>query len=189
MSYLTMRELKAIGFRSLGRGVLLSKKCSLFGASLIDLGDYSRIDDFCILSAGSGGITIGRNVHIACYSSLIGAGAIVIDDFANISSRVAVYSSNDDYSGDYMTNPTVPSEFTNVTHGPVVIEKHVIVGAGSVILPNVRIGICSAIGALSLVKSNCPAFGLYAGVPAKFIRNRPRTVLDLEEAFLGADAP
>lgn len=75
----------------------------------------SRIDEFCVLLAGTGGIVIGNNVHIAVFCSLIGKEVIKINDFANLSSRVSIYSSSDDYSGEYMTNPTIPSHLTNVT--------------------------------------------------------------------------
>jgi galactoside O-acetyltransferase len=62
---------------------------------------------------------------------------------------VAIFSSNDDYSGNYLTNPMVPSAFTNVLHGDVILKKHVIVGSGSVILPNLTIEEGVSIGALT----------------------------------------
>ena len=93
---------------------------------------------------------------------------------------MSIYSSNDDYSGEYMTNPIIPSEFTNVTHGAVTIGKHVIVGSGSVILPNVILEDGVAVGALSLVTKNCTEFGVYIGTPAKRVKERSRLLLDLE---------
>jgi galactoside O-acetyltransferase len=108
------------------------------------------------------------------YTSLIGKGKITIEDYANISSRVSIYSSNDDYSGDYMTNPTVNSKYTNVTSAPVCVGRHVIVGSGSIILPGVILdeGVC--IGALSIVNKSCEPFSIYGGIPIKFIRERSR---------------
>jgi len=178
MAYLGQQELRSLGFKHLGSGVQLSDKASVYGAARIEIGDDTRIDDFCVLSAGEGGIAIGRHVHVAVYTSLIGAGRIEIADFANLSSRVSVYSSNDDYSGESMTNPTVPAEYTNVTRQPVTIGSHVIVGSGSVILPGVTLQSGAAIGALSLVKSDCDTFGIYAGVPAKRIGDRKRGLLE-----------
>ena len=72
-------------------------------------------------------------------------------DFSGLSSRITIYSSNDDYSGNNMTNPSIPTEFTNVTHADVIIKKHAIIGSGSVILPGVTIEEGAAVGALSLV--------------------------------------
>ena len=135
MAYLTRDELEKMGFASVGEAVFISDKASIYGAERITLGSNIRIDDFCVLSAGIGGIVIGDYVHIAVFSLLIGAGKIVLSDFSTLSSRVSVYSSSDDYSGEYMTNPTVPAEFTNVNHGDVLIGRHVVIGSGSVILP------------------------------------------------------
>jgi galactoside O-acetyltransferase len=188
MTFLSQAELTAIGFASLGKDVRISDRCSVYAPHRIHIGDRTRIDDFCILSAGDGGISIGSNIHIACYTSLIGAARIELHDFANLSSRVSIYSSNDDYSGEYMTNPTVLPEFTNVTAGPVVIERHVIVGAGAVILPNVRIGLATAVGALSLVKANCDPFSIYAGIPARRIKDRSPHVIALEQQYRDATA-
>ncbi len=89
------------------------------------------------MSAGDGGIEIGSYVHVAVFCSLIGKGRIRLGDFVNLSSRVSVYSSSDDYSGAAMTNPMVPSGFTNVLDDDVEIARHAIVGSGSVILPGV----------------------------------------------------
>lgn len=173
-----------MGFASVGRNVRISDRASFYGASRISLGDDVRIDDFCVLSAGEGGIAIGRNVHVAVYSCLIGAGRIEVCDFANISSRVSIYSSNDDYSGEWMTNPTVPSEYTNVSHAPVVVGSHAIVGSGCVVLPGVTIGDGAAIGSLSMVRGDCEPFTVYGGVPAKRIKERNRALLDVADDFL-----
>jgi len=184
MAWLTAEQITEMGFASVGTNVLLSDKGSYYNCKNIRLGSNIRIDDFCVLSAGIEGIDIGNYIHIAVYSSLIGAGNITLADFSNISSRVALYSSNDDYSGAAMTNPTVPAEFTNVHHANVTISRHVIIGAGSIILPGVTLEEGVAVGALSLVKKDCQAFGIYMGSPAKRIGERKRDLLALEKQFL-----
>lgn len=178
MAFLTEQQLYDMGFAALGKNVLISDKASIYGASNIHIGNNVRIDDFCILSAGKGGIEIGSYIHIAVYSSLIGAGKIMLSDYSNISSKVAIYSSNDDYSGEYMTNPMVPENYTNVTNADVAIGKHVIIGSGTVVLPGVTLHEGVAIGALSLVTKDCQAFGIYAGAPAKKIKKRKKRLLD-----------
>lgn len=187
MAFLTQQQLTTIGFKHIGRDVKLSDKASVHNAALIEIGDHSRIDDFCVLSAGSGGISVGRNVHVAVYSSLIGGGRIELHDFANISSRVSIYSSNDDYSGRLMTNPTVPEQFTGITKADVVLERHVIIGSGSVILPGVRMRLGSVAGALSLIKQDCDEFGVYVGVPARKVDMRSNRLLDLELKYLASE--
>jgi acetyltransferase-like isoleucine patch superfamily enzyme len=187
MAFLSHAGIEKMGFKHVGREVKLSDRASFHNPGAIEIGDFSRIDDFCILSAGQEGIKIGRNVHIAAYTSLIGAGRILLEDFCNLSSRVSVYSSNDDYSGAFMTNPTVASQFTGVTHAPVTIGRHAIVGSGSIVLPGVMIGEGAALGALSLANRNCDAFVMYAGIPAKPIGERRRDLLQHERDFLAGE--
>ncbi len=180
MSFYTQNELEELGFKKLGKNVLLSKKSSVYGYDRISIGDNTRIDDFAIISAGAGGVEIGRNVHIACFSSLIGQSKIVLNDFSGLSSRVSIYSSSDDYSGNNLTNPTVPPEFTNVDSRDVIISKHCIVGAGSIILPGVILQEGVAIGALSLVLKSCEAWTIYSGTPIKRLKEREKNCLGKE---------
>ena len=184
MSFLGAQELAALGLGAYGDDVRISTKASLHNAKNIRIGNHVRIDDFCVLSAGDGGIELGNFIHVGVFSSLIGAGSITLRDFCNLSSRTSIYSSNDDYSGAHMTNPTVPPEFTAVAHAPVTIGRHVIIGAGSVLLPGVTLEDGVAVGALSLIKRNCEAFGIYAGSPARRIGARKRDLLELEGQFL-----
>lgn len=171
----------SLGLRHLGRDVCVSSKASVYNPERITIADHARIDDFCILSAGIGGISIGRYVHIGCYSSLIGQDPIVLEDFSGISGRVSIYSSSDDFSGQSLAHPTVSSQYRNVSHGHVILHKHAIVGAGAIILPNVEIGTGAAVGALSLVKQDCLAFGIYVGCPARLVGQRSRQLLKLEQ--------
>lgn len=184
MAMLSREAIERMGFAAVGDNIQISDRASFYGADRITLGNNVRIDDFCVLSAGVGGISISQYVHIAVYSSLIGAGKITLNDFCNISSRVSIYSSNDDYSGATMTNPTVPAEYTSIAHADVFLGKHVIVGSGSVILPGVTLEEGVAVGALSLVTKNCMAFGIYAGNPARRISDRRRDLLVLEQRFM-----
>lgn len=186
MAFLSQEQLMLVGFAEVGDDVLLSDKASIYNPSQIMLGNHVRIDDFCVLSAGEGGIHIGSYVHIAVYSLLIGAGTITLSDFSGLSSRVSIYSSNDEYSGRSLTNPTIPDCYKRVTKKPVMLGKHVIVGSGSVILPGVTLDEGVAIGALSLVTKSCSAFGIYTGNPAKRIKDRKRDLLELECQFMAA---
>src|SRR5690606_408256 len=116
MGILTRGQIEEMEFAKVGDNVFLSDKASYYNCKNIIIGDNVRIDDFCVISAGAGGIEIGSCVHIASHCSLVGAGKIIFNDFSGISSRVSIYSSSDDYSGSCMTNPTVPLLFRNVVH-------------------------------------------------------------------------
>lgn len=188
MAHLTREEIERMGFAAVGANVSISDRASFYNCAGVSIGNNVRIDDFCVLSAGVGGINIGDHVHVAVYSLLIGSGRITLSDFCNISSRVAIYSSSDDYSGATMTNPTVPREYTGVVHADVFFGKHVIVGSGSVILPGLTLEEGVAVGALSLVNRDCRAFGIYAGNPARRVKERKRDLLELEQRFMSDKA-
>lgn len=180
-SFYNREDLYTFNFKKLGENVLISKKASIYGAERISLGNNVRIDDFCVLSAGSGGIEIGSFVHIAVYCSLQGDGKIIISDFCGLSSKVSIYSSNDDYLGKFLSNPTVPSKYRGVYINDVILEKHVLVGSGTVILPGVTIKMGAAIGALSLVDKNCEEFFIYKGNPIQKFMRRFKKILELEK--------
>lgn len=179
MSFLDPSELAALGLAAVGRAVRVSRRAVLHGAARIAIGDGVRIDDFCVLSAGAGGISLGDHVHIGAHGLLVGDGAIRLEACSGLSGRVSVYSASDAYDGEWMTNPTVPAEFRRPTVAPVTIGRHAIVGAGSVIMPGADLGEGAAVGALSFVDAPLPPFGVYAGTPARLIRPRSRRLLAL----------
>ena len=82
-----------------------------------------------------------------------------------------------------MTNPMVPTEFRNVYTAPVTLNNHAIVGAGSVILPGVTVGVGASIGALTLVNKSVPDFTVVTGNPPRKIGMRSRDVLERECEF------
>lgn len=181
-SFYSQNELEAIGFRKLGENVLLSRKASIYSPERIAIGDNVRIDDFCVLS---GSITLGNYIHISAFCGLFaGSTGIEMRDFSGVSSRCMVYAESDDFSGAAMTNPMVPDEFRNVKRGGVYLDRHVLIGTGSTVLPGVTVGEGTSVGCMSLVNKSLPAWGVYAGVPCKFIKERKTDLLRLEAEFL-----
>lgn len=184
MQNYTDAELRELGIE-FGDEVAIHRSVILFGAERIRIGNRVRIDCHAMLSAGTEGITIGNNVHLAAGGYYFGSGGpIVIEDFAGLSARVAVYTASDDFKDGWLTGPTVPDEFKKVTTGPVTVRKHTIVGAGTLIFANVTLGLASAVGALSLVKRDVDDFAIVAGNPACVLGERDRRILDLEAEYL-----
>lgn len=181
--FLTRDELFRVGFQKLGKDVFISDKASIYGADKITIGNHVRIDDYCVLSAGEE-IKIGNYIHIATFASMIGAGLIELRDFCSVAARVNILSSCDDFSGSFLVNPMVPGEFINVTHAPVVLGKHSVIGVGSVVLPGVSIGDGAAIGALSFVKKSVPGYEIWGGNPLRYIKDRKTDILKLEQLCL-----
>ena len=182
MAWLTEAQLTAMGFESLGRNVRISDRAAIHSADQIRIGDFSRIDDFCVLS---GKVSLGRNVHIAVQCNLAGGTpGIVMEDFSGLAYACQVFSQSDDYSGRTMTNPTVPSAFKSETKKPVLIQRHSIVGAAAVIFPGVTIAEGCAIASQATVAKSTLPWGIYAGQPARRIKDRERDLLELERQYL-----
>ena len=174
--YFTSVELQEMGMR-VGNNVRIHKKASVYGAENIIIGDNVRIDDFCVLVA-TGPLVIGSFVHIPPFCFLGAKFGIFIGDYVSFAHGVKVYSSADDYSGEKLTGCMVDSAF--VQGGDrVEIKNHCIIGANSIVLPGVVMEEGVAVGALSLVKGRLEEFGIYAGIPAKRIKDRSRNMLEL----------
>ncbi len=182
MPYLSEVALRELGFRKIGRNVKISDKASIYDAHRMEIGDNARIDGFCVIS---GQVTIGRHVHIAAHCLVAGGErGITMEDFSGLAYFVQVFSQSDDYSGRTLTNPTVPARFKNEFKAPVRLGRHVIIGAGSVVFPGVDLAEGCSVGAMSLVKHSTQPWGIYAGHPARRVKDRSRDLLALEQRLL-----
>ena len=88
-----------------------------------------------------------------------------------------------------MTNSTVPKKYKNEFMATVTICKHSIIGAGSIIMPGVKINQGSSIGANSLLLKSTKPWSIYAGSPAIKIKGRKRDLLELEKEYLDSNEP
>jgi galactoside O-acetyltransferase len=184
IGYFSEHDLKFAGFKRLGSNVRIAKNCTIIGLENIEIGDNVRIDGYCtIIAAGSGWLELGSHIHIGAYCLLSAGDGIRMADFSGLSHGVQIYSRTDDYSGKHLTNPTVPEKYTHLTRGAVTLERHVVIGAGTVVLPKVTIGEGSSIGALSLVTKSLEAWGIYFGSPVKRLKGRSKRLLELEVEF------
>lgn len=182
--YFSREELLAAGFRSVGREVKVHDRASLYGVENISLGDFARIDDFAVVIA-TGPVSIGAHVSIHNHCILVGKNGLLLEDFTTLAPGVKLFSSSDDYGGAYLTGPTIPREFTQSTGGEIVLGRHTIIGAGSVVLPGCVLGEGCSVGALSLVKDSLESWTMYAGVPVRRLRERKRDLLELERRMKG----
>lgn len=182
--YYNSIELREFEFKFVGEGVKIAKNATILGIENIEIGDNVRIDDYVVISAYSGSLTLGNYIHIGAFSYINCAGGVVLSDFSGLSQGVKIYSSTDDYSGDSLTNPMIPKEYLNLKIEKVTLGKHAIIGAGSIVLPGITINEGVAVGALSLVNKNLDPWGVYFGSPAKFLKSRSKKLLDLEKLFI-----
>lgn len=75
------------------------------------------------------------------------------------------------FGGDWTKN--TPPHMDQLPHkGDIVIGNDVWIGRESIIMPGIKIGNGAIIAAYSVVTKDVPAYTIYGGNPAKFIKNR-----------------
>jgi acetyltransferase-like isoleucine patch superfamily enzyme len=157
--------------KSCGKNVIIGKTVRIRYPELVEIGDNVIIDDFTYISTS---LKLQSNVHISAGCKIIGGKKAYVEmmEFSTLAPNVVLSAGSDDYTGGIAT-PMVPLEFKgNVKIGKIVLNKHCIVGAGSVVLPDVTFGEGACLGALSLANKNLDEYVLYAGIPAKMIKKR-----------------
>lgn len=182
MAYLSDEYLKTMGFKYLGKNVKISDKAAIYNCDQIEIGDNSRIDDFCIIS---GTVKIGEYCHVTPMCLLAGGTpGIILQDFVTLAYGVKVFSQSDDYSGQTMTNSLIPTKYKNEYKATVILEKFSIIGANATIMPGVIVAEGCSIGAMALILKSTTSWGIYVGIPAKRVRERSKEMLNLAKDFL-----
>lgn len=151
----------------------------------IEFGRYVIIDSFVLIQAKKK-LKIGSHVHIPSFSSITGGGKLVMEDYSGLSSGVRVFTGSDDFKGRGFGNPTIDERFRNLKIGEVLISKFAIIGANSVVLPDVEIGEGAAVGAGSVVTRNLEPWGIYIGNTKVGERNKEEVLKNFND-FLSKD--
>ena len=179
MSFYSAIELGSLGLKSYGKNVLISRYARINNPGNISIGNNVRIDDFCILSAGSEPFILEDYIHISAGVYIYGQSGFHMKSFSNISCGCKIFTQSDTFDGDFLIGPTIPIEHRHVYGSSLVIERYVIIGAGCTVLPEAKFGEGVAIGANSLVKKECIEWSMYVGTPLKFIKQRSKNLLNI----------
>lgn len=129
------------------------------------IGSYRRCTFFVDRNAE---LIIGNNVGIS-QAALISHKSIRIGNNVKIGGGVCIYDT-DFHSLDPEVRKS-KDDMKNRAEKPVLIKDNAFIGAHSIILKGVTIGENSIIGAGSVVTKSVPDNQIWAGNPAKFIRN------------------
>ncbi|MDU4251698.1 acyltransferase [Pseudomonas sp.] len=184
MAFYSAEEIATLGFKRLGKNVRISRLASIYNHDQIEIGDHSRIDDFCVIS---GKITIGRNVHVAVFCNLAGGEpGITMEDFSGLAYGCNVFTQSDDYSGRTLTNPTVPDQYKKETKAAIVIGRHSIVGTQSIIFPGVHLAEGTSVGAMTMMTRDSEPWSVYFGCPGRKLKERKRDLLEMEAVYLAS---
>ncbi|MDA3840726.1 MAG: acyltransferase [Patescibacteria group bacterium] len=153
----------------IGKNVYFGKSIKLDTSKggMINIGDNSELHDLVNLLCYGGDIKIGENSSVNPFCVVYGHGGVVIGDFVRIAVQTIIIPANHLY-GDLSKKISRQG----ITKKGILIEDNVWLGANVKILDGVKIGSGAIIGAGAVVNKNVKKNSVYAGVPAKFIKNR-----------------
>lgn len=129
------------------------------------ISDNVIIKRFSYITARHASVTIGSYSMISHRVFIVGKGNIIIGDNCMIGINTQLISSNHDYF-----NISVPYYEIPELAEDIHIENNVWIGSQCVILPGVRVGEGSVIGAGAIVTKSISPNTLAAGNPAAAIR-------------------
>ncbi len=109
-------------------------------------------------------IHIGHHTIINDSTFLDGRSGIFIGNNVSISRETCIYTQEHD---------TMSPSF-DLTGGKVVIGDYAFIGARAIVLPGVTIGEGAVVAAGAVVVKNIEPWTIVGGVPARFIKKRPR---------------
>lgn len=155
-------------FKSMGKGVVIEPGARIFLARFIEIGDNVYIGhDSIIKGYFDNRFAIGTGTWIAPQCFLYASAGIEIGRHVGIGPKVVIVTSQHDIG-----DRSLPILHASLKHAPVVIGDGADIGCSTVILPGVTIGAGAQIGAGSVVTKDVPGYSVYAGAPARVIRER-----------------
>jgi acetyltransferase-like isoleucine patch superfamily enzyme len=111
-------------------------------------------------------ISIGKNVFINHACSFLDMGGITIEDNVLLGPKVNLVTEN---------HPAAPSDRRALVCKPILIKQNAWIGAAATILPGVTVGENAIVAAGAVVSKDVPANTIVGGIPAKIIKNIPRS--------------
>ena len=146
----------------LGKGVILGKNVKLGRGVILwnyivvgdntKIGDNTRIGSFCDIGKD---VEIGMNCNVQAHVTLSNGCKIGNNVFIGPNTSIL----NEKFP--------ISKKLT-----PPLIEDNVVIGGGTIILPNLKIGKKAVVAAGSVVTKDVPAEAVVEGIPAKIVMSR-----------------
>ena len=192
IGYLLRKLFLARILGSCGSGVIVGRNVTIRHPRKIHLSRGVAIDDYAVLDAKGqsnagiflgAGVLIGRNTVLSCKD-----GDLTVGDDTNIAMSCFIQSARNVTvgskvlfgaycyligGGDHVASRTdIPIMDQGQTVAGITIEDNVWLGADVKVVDGVTVGRDAIIGAGAVVTEDVSAYGIAAGVPARFIRDR-----------------
>ncbi len=155
----------------IGSQVIFYPNCFIQGsAGRFIVGDHVEFFPGTYISLGdwdSSFVDIGHHCHFAPNCVLYGWGGLSLGPYCNIAAHTVFAT-----VGHHDEITDRPMSLTGEKAGPITLEEDIWVAANVTITANTRIARGCVIGANAVVTRDTQPMGLYAGVPARRIRDR-----------------
>lgn len=154
----------------LGNNVQFFPNCFIQGNGELTVGDNVTFypNTYFSTAAGEAFIRIGRQSHFAPGCALYGGGGLQIGPYCNIAAHVVLAT----VQHDPHIHPGKPMCAVSGKSGPITLEEDIWIGSNASVTPNTFIARGCIIGAGAVANRDTEPFGLYAGVPARRLRDR-----------------
>jgi acetyltransferase-like isoleucine patch superfamily enzyme len=154
--------------KSVGNDLQVEPGVVLKHPETMEFGDKVFLGAQCMIQGRfDGTCKIGNNVWIGP-QAYFDARCMVLEDWVGWGPGAKVLGSA--HTGQPVEDPIIT---TPLVIKPVVIGYGADVGTGAVILPGMRVGANSIVGAGAVVTKDVPDYAVVAGVPARFLSWRP----------------
>lgn len=182
-------NLRSASLIRFGRGVTLERGVTIDGLMRdgITLGDNVRLGPYTTMIgpppfALGDGIKMGHNSAADAYSFIGGGGPVLIGNNVIMGEHVSFHPVNHKFD-----QVDIPIRDQGTSRKGITIEDDVWVGANATFLDGAYVGRGSVIGAGSIVRGEIPPYSVAVGTPAKVIRSRaPQSVMSESSATSGA---
>ncbi len=139
----------------------------------ISIGDGTEIQRHCFIwidadETKEPKLTLGKRVFVGQGTHLSIMRPMAVGDNCLIGAYSYLLTNNHRFEV-----RTIPIRDQGYTSEPLVLAEDVWIGAHSVIMPGIKIGRGAIIGAGSVLTKNVGAYEIWAGIPAKKIKDRP----------------
>ncbi|MBN1384070.1 MAG: acyltransferase [Elusimicrobia bacterium] len=156
-------------FRKIGKNVIFERGVMVFHPENIEIGSNVYIGHNAFLKGYyKNSMKIGSNTWIGQGVFLHSGGGIRIGNYVGIGPFVKIITLQHVVDRD-ISRPIITRE---QIYEETVLEDGCDIGTGAIILPGIRIGRDSVVGAGSVVTKDVPPYSIVAGNPAKLLRKR-----------------
>ena len=143
-------------------------------AGQVIAGENCRIDAFVTVT---GRVKLGDCVHLSTGSAIFGTHGVEIGRGCSLSPGAKIFTATDDIHSDALANPQLHGREDKC--GGVRMGEFSVVGANSVVLPNVTIGNQVQVGANAVIRTDVPDNQVWVGNPGHYLC--PRATLDIQK--------